>query len=258
MKQRWAPGFTIVELLIVVVVIAILVTITVVSYTNITRSTIDSAAKAHLVEVAAEMRLGLLDTKAFPTSLSTKLATNGNVTTQLKTVGAEQRYTNLTPVQNGTLFSVICQNLIDSGAGRANDQGGTPQDYITGCSNWNYNKVQIGGWVNQVWNTPVTAQQLRDYGNSFTTNVAYQKPTHEATVKSFYNTLADTFIRRGGTTPITSFWDYWASPSSGGVYAEALPDGTASNYYCAEAQSIKQPDIIWHVTETNTVVSGPC
>ena len=258
MKQRWAPGFTIVELLIVVVVIAILVAITVVSYNGITKQTAEAAVKSHLNDVAAQMRLELHDSYAFPSTLPANLTATSNVTVQVKSAGVETHYTGLTPVQNGVLFSVICQNLIDSGVGKGQDQGGNIQDYITGCGNWNYNKVQIGGWDNEVWDTPVDVQQLRDYGNTFTTNTSYHKVGHESTVKTFYNTLADNFIRQGGTSPLTSFWDYWASPESGGVSYQALPDGEKADYYCAEAQSKRVSSVIWHVTQTNNIAIGPC
>jgi len=258
MKQRWALGFSIAELLVVVVVIAILATVTVVAYNGLTRAAVVSGAKAHLKDVASEMRLKIHDTTTYPTTLSAELATNSNVTVQIKSTGVEMRYSSLNPVQNGTLFSDICQRLIDNGVGKAQDQGGNVQDYITGCGNWNYNKVQIGGWENKIWNTPVSIQQLRDYGNSFTTNVTYHKAAHEATVKKFYNDLTDTFVRQGGTSPVTSFWDYWADSGNGGVMPQALPAGTARNFYCAEARSIKYTDIIWHVTETNAIAIGPC
>ena len=43
MKKTWAPGFTIVELLIVVVVIAILAAITIVAYNGVIAKTNDAA-----------------------------------------------------------------------------------------------------------------------------------------------------------------------------------------------------------------------
>jgi prepilin-type N-terminal cleavage/methylation domain-containing protein len=259
MKHKRVSGFTTVELLIVIAVIAILASIAAVGYRGVTKVAADGAAIAHLDSVADDMKLKLFDTKAYPNTLSPNLTANLNVTARIKSVGSYPQYVNLTAVQNGTLLATICQSLINSGVGKAKDQAGDTQDYITGCGNWNDNKMQISGWDTRGWNTPVTIQQLRDYGNSFTTRDAYNKVGHEYVVKKFYNDIADTFLLQGGVTPITSFWDYWADSGNGGVMPQALPtNANVHNYYCAEAQSIRYPNSIWHVTETNAIVSGPC
>lgn len=259
MKHRQTSGFTVVELLVVVVLIAILAALTIVSYGSFVRTADDSATRAHLRSVADEMKIKLIDTKTYPNTLSANLTVNQNTTAQIKSVGSYPRYSNLTAVQNGTLLATICQSLIDSGVGKAKDQAGTTQDYITGCGNWNDNKMQVTGWDTQIWNTPVAIQQLKDYGNGFTTRDAYNKVGHEYVVKKFYNDMSDTFIRQGGVTPITSFWDYWANSGNGGVMPQSLPtDATVYSYYCAEAQSIRHLDIIRHVTENNIITVGPC
>lgn len=259
MNHKRISGFTIVELLIVITVVAILVATVVMGYNGVTRAAADNAAKAHLYSIADDMKLKLFDTKVYPTTLPAHLAANSNVTANIKSTGSYPLYLNLTAVQNGTLLAAICQSLIDSGAGKAKNQAGDTQDYITGCGNWNDDRMQVTGWDTRRWDTPVSLQQLRDYGNTFTTRDTYNKIGHEYVVKTFYNDMVDTFLLQGGVTPITSFWDYWATAGNGGVMPQPLPtDATVHNYYCAEAQSIRYPHSTWHVTETNVIAAGPC
>jgi type II secretory pathway pseudopilin PulG len=259
MNQRRVSGFTIIELFVVIIIIAILAAVVVTTYNGITKAAATSTTKAHLYTIATEMQRGLRESSIFPNTLPANLTTNSNVTAQIKFVGSIPVYSNLTAVQNGTLLSTICQYLIDTGVGKAQNQAGEIQDYITGCGNWNYNRMQVTGWDTRRWDTPVTVQQLRNYGNTFTTRDAYNKAGHESAIKKFYNTMADTFLRQGGVSPITSFWDYWADPGNGGVMYQPLPTSTPRyHYYCAEAQSIRKMNIIWNVTETNVITSGPC
>src|SRR5687767_11250180 len=68
----WAKqkGFTIVELLIVIVVIAILASITVVAYRGITARSNDTAVKSDLKNFAEKMELLKLDASTYPATLT--------------------------------------------------------------------------------------------------------------------------------------------------------------------------------------------
>lgn len=66
-RERWR-GFTIVELLIVVVVIAILAAITVVAYNGITVQAKESALKSELTTAAKKLQLAKVESGAFPTA----------------------------------------------------------------------------------------------------------------------------------------------------------------------------------------------
>lgn len=71
MKKRRAPkqkGFTIVELLIVVVVIAILAAISLVAYTNIQQRARDSQRKADLKTISTAVNLYYADNGNYPMS----------------------------------------------------------------------------------------------------------------------------------------------------------------------------------------------
>lgn len=64
--KRSRPGFTIVELLVVVVVVAILAAITIVAYNGVQRSARESAIKADLRQAKAYVETQKIDTSSFP------------------------------------------------------------------------------------------------------------------------------------------------------------------------------------------------
>lgn len=76
-KHKKLRGFTIVELLIVVVVIAILATITVVAYNGITANAVDSALKADLNSAAKQLHAIKIADGEFPDDLSSIDKTSG-------------------------------------------------------------------------------------------------------------------------------------------------------------------------------------
>lgn len=73
-------GFTIVELLIVVVVIAILAAITLVSFNNITNRANDSAAKETASNVQKKIELYNVEESTFPTTRASITAANKSYT----------------------------------------------------------------------------------------------------------------------------------------------------------------------------------
>lgn len=75
MKSVGKAGFTIVELLIVVVVIAILAAITIVGYTGIQNQTHDSAIKSDLNTVKKKIDLYVVDNGRVPNSVQLVAAT---------------------------------------------------------------------------------------------------------------------------------------------------------------------------------------
>lgn len=67
---RIDSGFTIVELLVVIVVIGILAAITIVSYTGITGRAVVSSLQSDLVSASQQLKLFQVDNSAFPTTLN--------------------------------------------------------------------------------------------------------------------------------------------------------------------------------------------
>ena len=76
-------GFTIVELLVVIVVIGILAAITVVSYTGISNKAIISSLQLDLSSASKQLKMFNVDNGYFPTTISTNCTTNPTNTTNL-------------------------------------------------------------------------------------------------------------------------------------------------------------------------------
>lgn len=72
-------GFTIVELLVVIVVIGILAAITIVSYTGISKQAIASSLQSDLARASKQLKLFQVDNGSFPTSVTTCPATAGTM-----------------------------------------------------------------------------------------------------------------------------------------------------------------------------------
>ena len=258
MKNRWAPAFTIVELIIVVTVIAIVTAIIVVGYNGVRQASAVRVVQTDLERVSGEMQRTYQNTGSYPTSLPSGFTASNNVTISVKRAGTAVYYTGLTPVQNGTLLSQICQDLIDEGIGKGYNQGGTLNAYITGCGNWNYNYMQVTGWNTKTWSTPVTSEQLLNYANTFTTSDTYNK-AQETVVKNFYTKMVERQTQEGGSFPITTFWDYWANSGNGGVMPQPLPTNAQQRpYYCIQAQATNSTDIVWKVKEDARIQAGSC
>lgn len=258
MNKRWAPGFTIVELIIVITVIALLAVVSFVTYNGSTKNTRSNAAKSDLTQLASVMEQQLQNNNAYPTSVPSDFQASANVNLTIASSTNLARYNSLTAVQNGVLFASVCQRLIDQGVGKGTAQDGTIRDYITGCGNWNHNSVQITAWQTQVWNTPVQEATLTQYAQNFTAPSTWDAD-QKRVVQTFYTRLVNEHKLQGGTFPITSFWDYWATPDNGGVTQEQLdPTVTARPDYCAQATVNGYSDIIWHITRGTTVQAGPC
>ena len=261
MKRRWAPGFTIVELIIVITVIGILATISILGYGGVQKTAVDKAMKSDLETVAAEMqRAALQNGGVFPLTLPSEIQASPDVALTLQQSGTVKFYGAsgaLTAVQNGSLMAEICQDLIDEGVGSGVNLSGNTVAYITSCGNWNDDSMQITGWDTEKFDTPVTDTALLAYANAFTTNSTTNK-IQETVVRDFYHALVERHTRQGGTYPITSFWDYWATPLNGGVMAQPLPAAQLQPWYCVEATSTKYPDLLWHITDELAIEQGAC
>ena len=91
-------GFTIIELLIVIVIIGILVAITAVSFGGITKQAKESALKSELKRISTSLELHKAKNGTYPTSLATAISPIANPTTNANITYA--------PLNNGTSYSL--------------------------------------------------------------------------------------------------------------------------------------------------------
>lgn len=252
-------GFTIVELLIVVVVIAILATIGIVSYNGMQRRGVEATLHSDLQQGRDELELLRLDTGEYPATLPDTIKPSPEVNMQLVT-NTLPHYSGLTPVQNGVLYQTVCSGLIGEGYGRGTNNGGATEQYVTACNVYGYGAMQINGWNANSFNVSIGNTTVRSWYNA---NISYDsyRPNHKADVLAFADELTTRFQAMGGTFPVTSFWDPWANPGNGGVMKQELPepDGAGGGEtYCLQATSTRFNDVVWHVASSGVITDGSC
>lgn len=98
-KRSFTTGFTIVELLIVVVVIAILASITVVAYSGVQNSAHDSAVQSDLRQLAQKVELQKSETGILPRNTAAIQALNPRV--------SKNSYTDTMLVSGATNYNLI-------------------------------------------------------------------------------------------------------------------------------------------------------
>ncbi|MGO3701684.1 MAG: type IV pilin protein [Candidatus Saccharimonadales bacterium] len=260
--SRWArtqtSGFTIVELLIVIVVIAILAAISLVAFGAVQGRARVASLQSDLASTAKLMKMEHSKTGVYPGVLPAEVRPSPGVTLTL--VSTPGGYSGLSAVQNGVLFQSVCQSLINEGLGRSINNGGQNEQYITGCNVYNHNTMQINGWSAHDFQTPVSTTSVSSWYN---THVAHDswRPDKKQAFLTFATELSERFIESGGRFPVTSFWDSWANSTNGGVLRESLPapsSGASDIAFCIEATHLAIPAQPWHLRETGKPTQGTC
>ena len=257
MQNRWAPGFTLVEMIIIIIVIAILATITAVGVGKFQYNARSSAAQSDLRAALTAMESEKNHNNEYPSTLPSSFKPSDNAIVTLAESGAHPYYTNLSSVQTGVLFSQLCNSFVAAGKGKGVDQGGVTRDYIQSCGNWNDDGMQVTGWQSKNWSTPISRETFIDYADTFTAGSTWHK-AQEAVVKKFYYDMVEGLEQQGGSFPITSFWDSWATPGNGGVQLQPLdPNPQTRQYFCIESAA-PNTDIIWHARQDGVIKQGSC
>jgi len=131
--MKWASkqkGFTIVELLIVVVVIAVLAAITIVSYNGITTRAKETASRSDLANFAKKVELFSADNGRYPTSASELTTLNYSLTREhVKAVSFNAVYCYSA---DGSAYAL---QILTTSDRRLYVSGGTIQEY-TGANLW--------------------------------------------------------------------------------------------------------------------------
>lgn len=257
-SKAWAcrnSGFTLIEILVVTVILGILATIGLVSYRGIQQRAITTTLQSDLSNAAKLMEAGRDTSRMYPDILPADMRPSKGVGIEL--VGIESRYAGLSTVQNGVLFYDLCNEMVAEGRGNGASVSGQVGAYITACNVYGYQGMQINGWNANTFNVPLGQNTIRDWYN---TNVSYDAwwSDKKTVMMNFGTELSNRFIAMGGTFPVTSFWDNWAS----GVQKETLPAPVSifdPSTFCVQAHHVNYPDTYWHISAGDTQASaGAC
>lgn len=240
--SRRIGGFSIVELLIVIVVIAILSAIGYVVYNGATKRSDDARVFVTAQQSTDALETYFVKNRDYPPNLAgVEYAGPSEVALVL--------YTNAPTIRKylpGTLNSSQNAQLL---LNACNDQmpvtsGGST--YSTGCkfSGQNFH-IKGQAATNVVINGPEVTQAefIADY----------QARCSNASCTAARNTIIANFIAQGGAFPITVPPGNVAMPEISTVPTDA------ATKYCIEARSVTYVDVVYHKTQTDTdVVKGEC
>lgn len=233
--------------------------ITLVSYNSVQQRAAETAVTSDLARVSQAMTLTRTRTGTFPSTTPEDFRPTQNVAVSLSTSELPY-YQNLSSVQNGVLLSSICQDLISEGKGRGTNLGGGTENYITGCGNWNHDSMQVTGWTSRVFSTPIAANTFPNYADSLNHTDAWN-PNREQIERTFYMEMRNRLTAQGGSFPVISFWDDWATPSNGGVMRQELPAASTAGQgatFCAEATYDGRENTTLHIRKGGVPTPGGC
>ena len=258
MNTRWArynTGFTIVELLIVIVVIGILAAIVIVTFSGLQRRASIAGIQSDLTHAAKSFAAIQAETGAYPGVMPVEVKTSPG--TSITLVYSHAVYSGLSPVQSGVLYQNICQALVGEGYGTGTNIAGGIEQYITGCHVYGRSAMQINGWNAHDFSVPITAGAVSAW---YDTHVAYEawRPNKKEVFLAFAAQLNARYQAAGGTFPVTTLWDPWAAANNGGVFQESLPASSGSSSYCIEATHMKYPEVRWRVMAAGKPEEGSC
>lgn len=259
-------GFTLVELLIVIVVLTILAAISIVSYQNSQKRAAHVVLFKDLKSASEQLGLSYVKSPESFGSLDTiagDMESSNDVILQFVTGYTGPYYENLSPVQEGVLFYDICKQLIaDPEYSEIHSaDGSATQSVVMDCDDSiSDDQLQITGWDTKKWLTPLSRETIQAY----ITSVPYDDwwVDRQSVIQNFYAQMIQRFEASGGTFPIDSFWDPWANQWSG-VPKEELPSPSTAPHrrngqFCVEGYHTKFPDDTFHVTQEDVIKAGSC
>lgn len=137
-RHAYTSGFTIVELLIVIVVIGILAAITIVAYNGVTKNASAAVAKENAATALRKLNTELISSDNYPSSLSSLGIQNGGGTTYQYSYDntANPKTFCVTVITNGSAYFVTQDGTTSSGLCPGHSMSGIPAPAIGGYSDF--------------------------------------------------------------------------------------------------------------------------
>lgn len=226
-------GFTLVELLIVMVVISILATITLVTYGSWRHQTDDTVVRNDISQATSGLASYMNFHSNYPPNLAgiDFAASNGVALTLYTNAPSVGVYENLTPEQNSQLFLNSCNANLN----------GLYNTVCTFAGNGGGAKIHVKGTnaTNTIWRSPVNEADVSlPYGPDYTA----------ATIA-----IIAQFKAQGGGFPVIVSGTSTPLPTP-----TQKPNGPASNF-CLEGRSGNFTDIVYHaMPHGRKPTAGPC
>jgi Tfp pilus assembly protein PilE len=234
------PGFTLSEILVIVVILGILAGLSIISYGTWQQRTASNVVKSDIQQAVGGLKAHQNFKNGYPPNMAgTGFAASAGVALTLLTnapsVGV---YENLTGSENAQLFLNSCNanvfatpnNTACQFQGSGGGGGGA--------------KIHVKGTVssNAIWNSPIQQSDLT------LSCGAEQTACDEALA-----TMISEFIAQGGTFPITVPGSNVPLPAP-----TQVPNGMADRY-CLEGRSANYPTIAYHfLSESDSIAVGSC
>lgn len=233
MYVRQLRGFTIVEVLFVIVVIAVLATITAVSYGTWQQRVADKSVQSDLLQAIAALKTYKNFENSYPPNLAgTDFASSTNVGLTLYTnAPALGIYNSLNNDQNAQLFLNVCNANV----------AGTNSTSCSFAGTGNGSKIHVKGTnsTNAIWDMPIQQSDI-----TLSCGAACVNAT---------STMISQFSAQGGTFPIQGSGNTTALPQP-----TQSPNGPATKY-CLEGRSSQYPYIVYYTLSSSmSVQSGSC
>lgn len=228
-------GFTLVELLVVVIIITILAIITIVAYNGLQYRSADSVVQNSISQAARSLEYVNSTYDRYPSNLAgADYAAPDEVAMSMYTDAPQTpRYQGLTASENAQLFLNTCNGnmpIIQSGT-----------TYNTACA-YNGNNAHIKGQ---------NASNIVIHGPQF--SAADFILRCGSLCDSVRDTILQQFNEQGGTFPITVPKKQVALP-----VPTLVTEGSGTRY-CLEARSVQYDRIVYHaLSGSSAVLTGSC
>ncbi len=256
--QKNKSGFTLVELLIVIVVIAILAAISIVAYNGIQTRTRETVLKTDLSNAAKQMELANADTGSYPSALPNNVTPSQDIVLSLSQTSTgyciNGEYKNNTSIRwryestSGGLQQGLCSGAVISGS-----EAGTNPNLILNTdfsSGWNLNLQSSAGRSlsvrNGTANDPYPNRPVLQLNNNGTTATRWA-------------VLQDNKINRSeikqGQTYYRAFYVRKIGPYSGSLTIFGIMDDSGQNPAIYSANGPAVTDSWQYVSGTVTAVN---